>query len=155
MRLFRNECLEAKIEADRGRSRRSVAVTSKREPDEGAMVTTKREEEELSEAKREIEQLKRELAKYRDEEEDEEDVAGGKAKSESEARRNVGILFDDNRLNDEERRNFEKLKQMLARLQKKEGNVKKWQDLKGNQRMWELSEQDKSQSTLLCENGPI
>ena len=84
MRLFRNECLEAKIEADRGRSRRSVAVTSKREPDEGAMVTTKREEEELSEAKREIEQLKRELAKYRDEEEDEEDVAGGKAKSESE-----------------------------------------------------------------------
>ena len=34
------------------------------------------------------------------------------AKSESEARRNVGILFDDNRLNDEKRRTFEKLKQM-------------------------------------------
>ena len=34
------------------------------------------------------------------------------AKNESEARRNVGILFDDNRLNDEERRTFEKLKQM-------------------------------------------
>ena len=33
------------------------------------------------------------------------------AKSESEARRNVGILFDDNRLNDEKRRTFEKLKQ--------------------------------------------
>ena len=34
------------------------------------------------------------------------------AKSESEARRNVGILFDDDRLNDEKRRTFEKLKQM-------------------------------------------
>jgi uncharacterized protein YfaS (alpha-2-macroglobulin family) len=34
------------------------------------------------------------------------------AKSESEARRNVGILFDDNRLNDEKRRTFQKLKQM-------------------------------------------
>ena len=34
------------------------------------------------------------------------------AKSESEARRNVGILFDDNRLNDEKRRTLEKLKQM-------------------------------------------
>jgi uncharacterized protein YfaS (alpha-2-macroglobulin family) len=34
------------------------------------------------------------------------------ATSESEARRNVGILFDDNRLNDEKRRTFEKLKQM-------------------------------------------
>ena len=34
------------------------------------------------------------------------------AKSESEARSNVGILFDDNRLNDEKRRTFEKLKQM-------------------------------------------
>ena len=34
------------------------------------------------------------------------------AKNESEARRNVGNLFDDNRLNDEERRTFEKLKQM-------------------------------------------
>ncbi|MBO94967.1 MAG: hypothetical protein CMI32_08755 [Opitutales bacterium] len=34
------------------------------------------------------------------------------AKSESEARRNVGILFDDNRLNDEESRSFRKLKDM-------------------------------------------
>jgi len=34
------------------------------------------------------------------------------AKNESEARRNAGILFDDNRLNDEERRTFEKLRQM-------------------------------------------
>lgn len=34
------------------------------------------------------------------------------AKSESEARQNVGILFDDNRLHDEKRRIFEKLKQM-------------------------------------------
>ena len=34
------------------------------------------------------------------------------AKNESEARRNVGILFDDNRLNDEERRAFNKLKEM-------------------------------------------
>ena len=34
------------------------------------------------------------------------------AKNESEARRNVGILFDDNRLNDEERRGFKKLKEL-------------------------------------------
>ena len=36
----------------------------------------------------------------------------GQAKSEREARRNVGVLFDDNRLNDQKRRTFEKLKQM-------------------------------------------
>ena len=34
------------------------------------------------------------------------------AKNESEARRNVGILFDDNRLNDEERRGLNKLKEL-------------------------------------------
>ena len=37
---------------------------------------------------------------------------GRQAKNESEARRNVGILFDDNRLNDEERRGFNKLKEL-------------------------------------------